>query len=342
LRRPSSRRPACGYALIALAFLIASAAIVGCGSSDGGGETATQAGRAERAAKRKRERLESELRQGEFRDAQRKERERETAGKARATPIENSTDANSFDQLAGELGGQVGATIGPPGSGSVLSVGNLATGSAWSTSKVPISLRVLEDAGGPSGLSPAQSDEMRRAITLSDNEAAAALFGGLESGHGGIEGASAAVTEVLREAGDSTTQVSTQGRGEFSSYGQTEWSLVNQHQFMSQLAGRCIGSPESDEYVLGLMGEVSSDTWGLGSAGVPALWKGGWGPGIDGAYLVRQMGVLFVGDSGTVVTLAAIPSDGQFETGQRMATAIAQWLAKRASQYAGTPGDCSG
>ena len=75
--------------------------------------------------------------------------------------------------------------------------------------------------------------------------------------------------------------------------------------------------------------------WGLGSAGVPALWKGGWGPGLDGAYLVRQMGVLFIGDSGTVVTLAAIPSDGQFATGQSMATAIAQWLAEHASQYAG-------
>lgn len=328
------------YCLAALAFLIASFAILGCGSSGGDGEAATQVSDADRAGERKLERLESELRQSKFRDAQREKRERATAAEPSATPVESSADSSSFEQLAGELGGQVGATIGPPGSGSLLSFGDLTTGSAWSTSKVPISLRVLEDAGGPSGLSAAQSEEMRRAITLSDNEAAAALFGDLESNHGGIGGASAAVGEILRGAGDSTTQISTQGRGEFSSYGQTEWSLANQHLFMSKLAGRCIGSPESDEYVLGLMSEVSSDTWGLGSAGVPALWKGGWGPGIDGAYLVRQMGVLFVGDSGTTVTLAAIPADGQFATGQSMATAIAQWLAKRASEYAGAPGNC--
>lgn len=330
------------FGLAALAMLIASVAILGCGSSSDGDKTSTRANAAARARDRKLERLESELRQSKFRrqHALKEKREQEAAAEPSGGPIESAADSSSFERLAGELGGQVGATIGPPGSGSMLSVGNLTTGSAWSTSKVPISLRVLQDAGGPAGLSSAQAEEMRRAITLSDNEAAAALFGSLESSHGGIEGAAAAVGEVLREAGDSTTQISTQGRGEFSSYGQTEWSLANQHLFMSELAGRCIGSPESDEYVLGLMGEVSSDTWGLGSTGLPALWKGGWGPGIDGAYLVRQMGVLFVGDRGAVVTLAAIPSDGQFATGESMATAIAQWLAKRVSEYAGTPGSC--
>ncbi len=252
----------------------------------------------------------------------------------------SARDTESFEELAATLGGQVGATIGAPGSGSMLKLGELDTGSAWSTSKVPISLRVLEEAGGPDGLSPGQAENMSRAITLSDNAAAASLFADLESRHGGIAGAAAAVGEVLREAGDSTTQISTEGRGGFSPYGQTEWSLANQHLFVSRLAGRCIGSPESDDYLLGLMGEVSSDTWGLGSAGLPALWKGGWGPGLDGAYLVRQMGILLLGDQGAVVTLAAIPSDGQFASGESMATAIAQWLAQRAEHFAGPPGVC--
>ena len=330
------------YAAAALLVLVASLAISACGSG-GGSDTqvATQASAVKQAQARKLERLESELRQQRFKDRREQARERESgAAGGAAEPIESPADAASFEQLAGELGGQVGATIGPPGSGSALTLGNLPSGSAWSTSKVPISLRVLEDAGGPSGLSSSQAEAMSRAITLSDNAAAASLFADLEASHGGIEGASAAVGEVLREAGDATTQISTQGRGEFSTYGQTKWSLANQHLFMSKLAGRCIGSPEADDYLLGLMAEVSSDTWGLGSAGVPALWKGGWGPGLDGAYLVRQMGVLFVGDSGTVVTLAAIPADGQFATGQSMATATAQWLAQRASQYAGAPGSC--
>lgn len=324
-----------------LVLAIAAVTVFACGSSDGGQETLRQASAADRAQARKLERLESELRQGRFQQRERqREREQKVEAEPSAGPIESSADSSSFEELAASLGGQVGATIGPPGSGSVLSLGNLSSGSAWSTSKVPISLRVLEDASGPAGLSPIQAEEMSRAITLSDNEAAASLFADLESSHGGIEGASAAVGEILREAGDSTTQISTQGRSGFSSYGQTEWSLANQHLFMSKLAGRCIGSPESDDYVLGLMGEVSSDPWGLGSAGLPALWKGGWGPGLDGAYLVRQMGVLLVGDRGAVVTLAAIPSDGQFATGQSMATAIAQWLAKRASEYAAAPGGC--
>jgi hypothetical protein len=230
--------------------------------------------------------------------------------------------------------------IGPPGSSKSVSFGELQSGSAWSTSKVPIALRVLEDSGGPSGLSSVQAEEMRRALTLSDNEAAAALFGDLERRHGGLGGASAAVEEVLREGGDSSTQISTQGRGEFSTYGQTEWSLANQQRFMSSLAAGCVGNPESSTYVLGLMGEVSSDTWGLGSAGLPARWKGGWGPGIDSHYLVRQMGILHVGNQEAVVTLAALPTDGQFASGESMATTVAQWLAKQAPKYAASPRGC--
>ena len=83
--------------------------------------------------------------------------------------------------------------IGPPGAPAAFSGGNLSSGSAWSTSKVPIALRLLQDVGGPSGLSAAQADEMRRALTLSDNEAAAALFADLERAHGGLAGAAAAV-----------------------------------------------------------------------------------------------------------------------------------------------------
>lgn len=181
---------------------------------------------------------------------------------------------------------------------------------------------------------------MRRALTLSDNEAAAALFTDLEREHGGLAETSAAVGEVLREAGDSSTQISTQGRDGFSTYGQTEWSLANQQRFISALAAGCVGTRESHEYVLGLMGEVSSDTWGLGSAGLPARWKGGWGPGVDGRYLVRQMGVLYVGDREAAVTLAAIPSDGQFESAETMATSIAQWLAQRARAVAAPPSGC--
>jgi hypothetical protein len=266
-----------------------------------------------------------------------KAHERERAS-SRQTGASNGEVA--FGALENELDGEVGAAIGSPGSAQPERFGSLTSGSAWSTSKVLIALKLLQDVGGPSGLTAAQGEEMRRALTRSDNEAAAALFADLERRHGGLAKASAAVGEVLREAGDSSTQISTQGRDGFSTYGQTEWSLANQQQFISALAAGCIGTHESREYVLNLMGEVSSDTWGLGSAGLPARWKGGWGPGIDGRYLVRQMGILYLGDREIAVTLAAIPSDGRFETAEAMATSIARWLARRARAVAAQPSGC--
>jgi hypothetical protein len=245
-----------------------------------------------------------------------------------------------FAELEASLPGQVGLAMGSPGSGPAASAGSLTIGSAWSTSKVPVVLRVLQQAGGPSGLSAQQADEIRRALTLSDNEAALSLFGDLEAAYGGAAGAAAAVDEVLAEAGDTTTRVSSVGRDGFTPFGQTEWSLELQELFMSQLAAGCVGSPDSSAYVLDLMGEVSSDTWGLGSAGLPARWKGGWGPDPDGRYMVRQMGVLDAGGGGTVVALAALPDNGSFETGQSMATSVAQWAAERAPEFAGPAGGC--
>lgn len=242
--------------------------------------------------------------------------------------------------LEGQLPGEIGATIGSPGGPPAFAVGGLTSGSAWSTIKVPIALAVLRETGGRGSLNASQSLDIRAALTLSDNDAAAALFEELERRHGGIGGAAAAVEEILRKAGDSTTQVSTHGRNGFSPYGQTEWSLTLQHLFVSRLAAGCIAGPVSTEYVLGLMGEVSSDVWGLGSTGLPARWKGGWGPGIDGRYLVRQMGVIDVDNSDVVVTLAAIPDDGSFETAQSMATSVANWIAKQAPRFAASNGSC--
>jgi hypothetical protein len=335
------KRPRVAIGLLALALLIA---IAGCGGSkEGDSSASTSSGPTkQRELDRKLRRLQGKLhaRRAALRGRRAREARQQAERQAVAPPATTSAQANSFASLEQELGGQIGAAIGPPGSAPPQSFGSLESGSAWSTSKVPISLRLLQDVGGPSGLSTAQEEEMRRSLTLSDNEAAAALFADLERTHGGIGGASEAVGEVLREADDVTTQIATQGRDGFSSYGQTEWSLINQQEFMSHLAAGCIGSPASRQYVLDLMGEVSSDTWGLGSAGLQARWKGGWGPGVDGAYLARQMGILYVGNREAVVTLAAIPSDGQFETAEAMATSLAQWLAQQAQRVAAPPSGC--
>src|SRR6188768_2877844 len=242
-------------ASIALVVLLCAALLLaGCGSSGGEEDTTTAAALAEKqtATQRKLERLRVQLRQRKRALQARRVREARVSATAggHAVGVASPDASSSFGALEAELDGEIGAAIGAPGSDQVEGFGSLSSGSAWSTSKVPIALRLLQDTGGPSGLSEAQAEGMRRALTESDNEAAAALFADLERMHGGITGASAAVGEVLREAGDETTQISTQGRDGFSSYGQTDWSLLNQERFMSALAAGCISSQPSREYVL--------------------------------------------------------------------------------------------
>lgn len=244
----------------------------------------------------------------------------------------------SLDSLVGSVDGEVGVTLGAVGGDPSVVGGTLNSGSAWSTIKVPIVLRVLADTTGSDGLNSRQNELADRAITVSDNEAAAELFEGLERSHGGLSGASAATTEVLREGGDSSTSVSTVGRGSFSTYGQTEWSLPEQHRFMSSLVAGCVGSSASRRYVLDLMSR-NADVWGFGALGLPAAWKGGWGPGVDGRYLVRQMGEVEVDGRPIVATVAAIASDGQFESAQVIATRAAQWVVDHAG-LAGAPSGC--
>jgi hypothetical protein len=334
---------------LALLFVLLAAlgALAGCGDSGFRDSSIERELRQLQAEKRARKLTELKRRL----QAEKARRERADILETPASPAEpkprdlpaadGGSGLKGFAQLEASLPGVVGLAIGPPGTGPAAVAGGLTIGSAWSTSKVPVALRVLQEAGGPSGLDSAQADEMRRALTASDNQAAIELFADLEASHGGAAGAAAAVDEVLAEAGDTTTQISSIGRDGFTPFGQTEWSLELQELFMSKLAAGCVGSPASVEYVLGLMGEVSSDTWGLGSTGVPARWKGGWGPGTDDRYLVRQMGVLEVGGGKeAVVALAALPDDGSFETGESMATSVARWAADRAPRFASPSGGC--
>lgn len=249
-----------------------------------------------------------------------------------------ATVASILDGLPGE----VGLVAGPPGGGGPdLSGGSISTGDAWSTIKVPIAQRVLEDANGPNRITSTQDEEITRAITLSDNDAAASLFAGLEAEHGGLAGATGAVNEMLLHAGDRQTAVSTESRDSFSTYGQTDWSLVNQFKYMAALAGGCVSDPASRRYLLGQMASVGgSDTFGLGAAGFPASWKGGWGPDPDGRYLVRQMGVMKVDGKPVVVAMAARAGDGSFETGAAMLNDIARATAARLADQISAPTGC--
>jgi hypothetical protein len=292
------------------------------------------------------EQNEEKIRELERRLARRERREQRTteeamsdAGASGAGILSTGADS-SFETLANTLGGEVGVAVGAVGSDDSQQLGPLQSGPAWSTIKLPIAARVIEDAGSPSAVSADTRDLIRRAITASDNAAAAFLWEQLGSQHGGPSGAAIAVGELLAAAGDTTTAVSTVGRDGFSPYGQTEWSLNSQERFMSSLAAGCVAPAASGE-LQALMGQVVPDQrWGLGATGLASYFKGGWGPGSDGRYLVRQVGVVEQDGGSIAVALAAIPSDGQFATGTAAVSQLAEWVVGNTTWNKAAPQAC--
>jgi hypothetical protein len=248
------------------------------------------------------------------------------ASPAGAAPLLDASDARSFRSLERSLGGSSGITVSGVGRGQpVQRLGSFSSGVAWSTMKVPIVLAVLtRDNGRPSSSTRAL---MRRAITASDNNAALSLWNSL----GGGSTAGAKVGRALAAAGDTSTRVQTrQIRPPYTPFGQTVWPLVSQQRFVAGLP--CV--PHASQ-VLALMGEViSSQRWGFGTI-AKARFKGGWGPGTSGGYLVRQMGLFRLADGTRVAaTMATLPGNGDFGTGSANLSRIARWLYRHVNAAA--------
>lgn len=261
-----------------------------------------------RALERKRKRLEREVRS-----------QSDGSGSSKSTGGGSSA---GFTALARRLGGSVGVAWGPPGAeGDQTVLGDWTSGPAWSSIKVPISIAAVRDADGDPSTNT--SALMRRAITASDNSAAASLWSSL----GGGSTAGRKVEDVLADAGDATTSVQTQKvRSDFSPFGQTDWSLAAQQRFAAALP--CM---RDSDPVIDLMGQVVGDQrWGLGQVGSNQRFKGGWGPDTAGSYDVRQFGLVDLSSGGTLaVALAARAPDGSFETGKSMLNQLAKWVAER-------------
>jgi hypothetical protein len=242
----------------------------------------------------------------------------------------------SFEALAASLPAQIGLAVAPlhGGSGSVEEFGDLREGHAWSSIKVPILTTLMVEDG--EALDPEEEAWATSALTASDNEAAASLFGRLEERDGGLDGASRAVEATLQKAGDYDSQVATAPPppGAVSTYGQSEWSLLGSVQFYASLADGCLLGEGGTDYVTGLMEDVIPEQrWGLGEAGFPSGWevgmKGGWGPESEagGAYLVRQSGFVRSEGRGIAVAMMALDESGSYPAGAADLTRIAQWLA---------------
>ncbi|MFO7164081.1 serine hydrolase [Mycolicibacterium hassiacum] len=230
------------------------------------------------------------------------------------TPPETTTFAEEFRSLTADLDVRAGLVARAVGGTETLTAGDWTVGPAWSTIKVPLSIAALRE-------NPEVTDAIRAAITRSDNAAAEQIWQGL----GDPVTAAQKVDAVLREAGDPTVVQSQRVRPEFTAFGQTQWSLDHQATFLASAA-----CDPRDQPVLELMGQIEpSQHWGLGQ--LPgARFKGGWGPSPEGAYLVRQYGV--IGDGSTVVAIAVEPASGSFDDGVQALTRIAQWLDERLAE----------
>ncbi|MEZ5210718.1 hypothetical protein MYK68_05240 [Gordonia sp. PP30] len=222
-----------------------------------------------------------------------------TAGASSSTPAASSAPVptqkgaaglrTSYAALAKTLGQPVGVSIVPVGGGAPIDLGDQTAQVAWSTIKVPLAIAAQRKNGVLAAETPA--------IVNSDNDAAESLWSSL----GTDAQAAAAVTAVLREGGDTSTTVpSVRRRGEFTIFGQTVWALPAAATFAAHLP--CL--PDS-KHVVTLMGQVAGNQqWGIEVIpGRSTAVKGGWGPSLDGGYVVRQLGLLTRKD-GTQVAFA--------------------------------------
>lgn len=225
-------------------------------------------------------------------------------------PAPAATDAAELAAVAAHVPGPAGVAVAPVGSpGDVAAAGAWQSGVAWSTIKVPLAVAVARS-------DPQSLENSASAITVSDNQAAESLWAAL----GGGDAAASAVGTILAESGDTVSQVpSVHTRDGYSIFGQTRWSLVDQARFAAALP--CLGGAGR---VVDLMGQIAPEQrWGLGR--IPgARFKGGWGPGEVGGYLVRQFG-LVPGDGGDVAVALAVEAP-TFEAGTAALSTMADAL----------------
>lgn len=260
-------------------------------------------------------------------------------------PLLSANIGVSYSQLTSAFGGSLGISVAPLGRGPIQLLGSLTSGHAWSTMKVPVLVTLLSERGGQPGLSSQEATWARLALTQSNNQAAIGLFSALEQSHHGLFGASAAVQQTLRHAGDNATEVNTApNTAGFTTFGQTLWSADASTRFYRALARGCLLSMTDTEYVLGLMSEVTGDQrWGMGQAdlgGVPLSFKGGWGPENGGPYIVRQTVIVGSGNHGYVASILAQSTSAgssSFQQATGIATQATRWIAEHLSPRAARP-----
>jgi hypothetical protein len=227
----------------------------------------------------------------------------------------NDSLTAEFAQLKSRVNAKIGVVISAVGDGQApKALGEWTEGPAWSTIKVPLVIAAYRQQN-PQEI----TDTMRTAITESDTAAAERIWAQL----GEPVAAGQKVQQILQETGDPTVVEYRKVRPEFTSFGQTIWSLTNQVRFIASASCNSKNDP-----IFALMGQVvPNQSWGIG--GIPGTqFKGGWGPGPSGKYLVRQLGILTTPAGKIAVAIAAEPASGQFNDGIKDLDEVATWLTE--------------
>ncbi|WP_238422660.1 hypothetical protein [Gordonia sp. 'Campus'] len=233
---------------------------------------------------------------------------------APAPSSDHAALAASFRRVATATGLAVGVAIAPVGGDAVpaLTLGDRTPQVAWSTIKVPLAV-AAERVNGPSAAGVS-------AIVASDNDAAESLWASL----GGGQASADAVTDVLREGGDTKTVVpATRRRAGYTIFGQTVWTLPDAATFTAHLP--CMPGTQN---VLSSMARVAGNQqWGVEIMPAPRATavKGGWGPGTTGGYLVRQIGLVTFRD-GAAAAVAMSAVGGSMSGGVAALNSVANWL----------------
>ncbi|AXE39315.1 serine hydrolase [Acidipropionibacterium virtanenii] len=232
-----------------------------------------------------------------------------------SSPSPTPVDAADLTALTREVPTSMQIVVSAQGS-NLITAGSIRTPTAWSTLKVPIAIAALSRG-------TADTDDVKEAITVSDNDAAIRLWNSLGAG----ERAADTVQAVLSAHGDKDTTVLPDRVDPDEPFGMTRWQADDQARFMEWLA--CTDD-SSARTVRSYMGQIdSSQQFGLSSIH-PSMVKAGWGDEDSGQYTVRQMAVLPHDDGYSVVTFIA---QGDSESSvDRTVDAVGTWISAHSSQ----------
>lgn len=223
--------------------------------------------------------------------------------------------AESFRRLERRFAFKGGVALGSAVRGArTFKIGHEPPPRSWSTVKVPVAHAVIAAHGGISKTPPQIRDDIRTAITRSDNAATTRLFNSLGTNR------AKRVERALKTGGDKWTRL-VRGGG----WGNTRWTLRRQQKFAAGL--RCLR--HARPIMKQMRSVVSEQRWGLGRLPRRPAFKGGWGP-TGGRYVVRQFGQVKAGPRHVLaVAIFAQPDSGSFDDATHALNEVARWIRRR-------------